>query len=468
MLQYISTRGASSPATFSEAVIKGIAADGGLYIPMVWPQLGEEILAELRGKSFQQIACVILSLFCPDVRENIISAIVQDVFSSPQFSHRGIAPLKQLKNNLWLLELFYGPTFSSKDFSLGLTAALLEHVLPSTQTPHTVLMAAQGDTGAAAVEAFRGKKNIELFVLYPVGDVPDRQKRAITSVTEKNIHAIAIDGMFDQCQELVKALLNDEGLTRIFHLGTANSFNIARVIATIIPVIYAALNLGSPERTLTFCVPTGNFTSAFACYAAYRMGIPIGRIVYATNANNALRRFYDDGIMKVHPLQRTVAPDLDVTAAANFERLLFELCDRKAGEIVRLLASYRASGSYDITPGNLRKFRTLFFASSATDSQIVETMVQAYRDYEVVIDPQTAVALHAVNDSKLDEMFPAVVLAPCHPVKFSETVLRAIAVRPSMANRHLPMSSANEKTLILPADFRVVSDYIRMHARRAL
>lgn len=468
MLQYISTRGASSPATFTEAIIRGIAADGGMYIPMVWPQLNEEILNELRGKSFQQLACVILSIFCPDVSENIISEVVQDVFSSPQFWHKGIAPLKQLKNNLWLLELFYGPTFSSKDFSLGLTAALLERVLDPAQTPHTVLMAAQGDTGAAAVHAFQGKKNIELFLLYPASDVPDRQKRAITAVTEKNIHTIAVDGTLDKCQELVKALLNDEVLTRMLHLGTANSFNIARVIATLIPIIYAALNLGSPDRTLTFSVPTGNFTSAFACYAAYRMGIPIGRIAYATNANNALRRFYDDGIMKVHPLQRTVAPDLDITAAANFERLLFELCDRKAGEIIRLLASYRASGSYDITPGNLRKFRTIFISSGATDTQISETMVKAYRDYEAVIDPQTAVALHAVNDSKLDEMFPVVVLAPSHPVKFSETILRAIAVRPSLSNRHMPMSNSTEKTLILPADFHVISDYIRMHARRAL
>ena len=459
-MKYISTRGASSAVGFRDVLIAGLPVDGGLYIPHVWPQLDQGKLQELCGKPFADVAVYVLSLFCHDIHEKDLHTIAQKAYGQG-FSHRCIAPLKQLDNQLWVQEFFHGPTQSGKDVSMRLFSALFDYIFARYgKQKITFALATTGNAGLAAIEAFKGKENISLFVLHPKNGLPADVRRCLTTASDPNIFNVAIDGTFDDCQEMVKGLYNDNVLLAQTLIQTVNSLNWVRLVGSIIAYLYAAINIGAPHRAVGFAVPSGNFGSLFAAYALFRMGLPVARLICANNANDAMARFYETGVMQGSPYVQTLSPELDVRMPANFERLLFELLDRKSGEMVRALAMFRARGSFDVPASAHRRYRTLFAGHRVGDAMIIDTISRIYKTTGEMIDPHTAVALSGVAAGNYDRDYPVVAVSPAPPTKYWDTVLRATGVRLLPARAMQQAAAMPERYVSLRKEYPALSSYI--------
>jgi len=463
-VRYISTRGAAPALEFEDVLLAGLAEDGGLYVPMVWPQLDDERLRSLRGLPYAEVAYQVMAPFCSGIGETDLKTIITKAYAA--FEHQAVAPLTQLNAQLWLMELFHGPTLAFKDVALQLVGHLFDHVLGKRKQRLTIIGATSGDTGSAAIQACRGRENVDIFILHPRGRVSEVQRRQMTSVPDANVYNIAVEGTFDDCQEIVKSMFNDEEMKKSLNLGAINSINWARIMAQIVYYIYAAVNLGAPDRAIGFAVPTGNFGNIFAAYGAHRMGSPVARLICASNANDILTRFYESGVMKGEAVKPTLSPSMDIQISSNFERLLFELLDRKAGDVIRHLATFRAAKAYDIQPGQHRKFRTLFAGHRADDALTLATITRIYKQTGEVVDPHTAVALAAVEAGHYDEHFPVVSLATAHPAKFADAVTRAVGMRPVLPARLQQMMTMPERCTSLPKDYATVAKFVRDNARR--
>lgn len=463
-MQYISTRGAAPPLDFAEVLLAGLASDGGLYLPAKWPQLDEDTQRSLQGKPYQEVAFQVMKPFVGAcVPEAALRTIIGKAYGG--FTHKAVTPLVQLDSQLWLMEMFHGPTLAFKDIALQLLGHLFDYVLAEKKQRLTIIGATSGDTGSAAIQGCRGRDNLDIFILHPKGRVSEVQRKQMTTVADRNVHNLAIEGNFDDCQEIVKSLFNDEAMRKELNLGAINSINWARIMAQIVYYVYAAVNLGAPDRAIGFCVPTGNFGNIFAAYAAKQMGISIARLVCASNSNDILTTFYDTGIMKMGLIKPTLSPSMDIQVSSNFERLLYDLLERKPGELIRSLAMFRASGAYGLAPGQHRKYRSLFVGHRADDMATLGTIAAAHRLYGQIIDPHTAVGLNAALVTQLDSQFPLVALACAHPAKFPDAVLKAIGIRPHLPPRVGTQMNQPERMTTLPKDYHIVAQHIRAHAR---
>jgi threonine synthase len=470
-MRYLSTRDARpQPATsgFEAALLAGLAEDGGLYVPQSQPALDAAALRGLAGLPYAELAARIVALFAG---EAFTAAELRGLTEAAYgiFGHAAVAPLVQLDERLWLLELFHGPTLAFKDLALQLLGRLFDAVLARRREQVTVIGATSGDTGSAALAACRDRAALDIFMLYPHGRVSEVQRRQMTTVEAPNAFAIAIEGNFDDCQDIVKALFADAKLRAELNLSAVNSINFARIAAQIVYYISAGLALGTPGRSISFSVPTGNFGNVYAGHLARAIGLPIERLVIGTNANDVLARYLTSGEMTIAPVVPSLSPSMDIQVASNFERLLFELKGRNGGAVAAAVRSFRQGGALPADEQAWRRARDLFSAQRVDDAQTLATIADTYRRSGQLIDPHTAVAVAAARAELARDhgTTPMVALATAHPAKFPDAVARATGIRPPTPPALGEVMERRERITILPNDAGAVARFLRAHARRA-
>jgi threonine synthase len=469
-MRYLSTRDSGRHATsgFEEVLLAGLAADGGLFVPKNLPTLDRETISLFAGLPYATLAARILALFVGDAFDAAeLSQLCRRAYSS--FRHAAITPLAQLDERLWLLELFHGPTLAFKDLALQLVGLMFDAVLARRGEELTIVGATSGDTGSAALAACRDKAALDIFMLYPEGRISEVQRRQMTTSAAPNTHALAIEGTFDDCQDIVKALFADPTLRGDLALSAVNSINFARVAAQIVYYFAAALALGAPARAVSFCVPTGNFGNVYAGHLARRMGLPIENLVIGTNENDILARYFASGDMAIAPVKATLSPSMDIQVASNFERLLFELKGGSGGAVAADLREFRDDGRLPSDEQSWRRAARLFAAHRVDDKATIAMIADTYRRTGHLIDPHTAVAVAAARSqlAERDGPNPIVALATAHPAKFPDAVERATGIRPPLPAALAEIIDKPERIVVLPNDAGAVARYLRAHARRA-
>jgi threonine synthase len=464
-MQYISTRGDAPPIGFIDAVLAGLAPDGGLYVPETWPVLTPAEIAGFAGKPYAEVAADILGRFAGDAfsAEDLLE-ITSEAYAG--FAHPAVAPLRQLDSGLWLLELFHGPTLAFKDVAMQLLARLYERALAAKKRTLTIVCATSGDTGGAAVEALRGRANLRLVVLFPDGRISEVQRRFMTTAKDRNVRCVAIDGTFDDCQSIVKALFQAQGFRQAVDLSGVNSINWARITAQIVYYFTAAVALGAPHRPVSFAVPTGNFGDAFAGYVARQMGLPIETIVAATNSNDILARAIEDGRYARGEVRQTQSPAMDIQVASNFERLYFEVVQRDAVETSRAMRAFAETGAIDLPPRALGLMREVFVGAGVSESETTRAIVSTLNQSGELVDPHTAVGLAAAYRLGLGKGgAPLIALSTAHAAKFPEAVTAAAGVAPVLPQSAHGLAAKPERIHRLPADVAAVQTYIRDFAQ---
>jgi threonine synthase len=465
-IAYVSTRGRAPRLGFCQVLLDGLAADGGLYVPEAWPALGREAQAALAGRTYAEAAQAVIRPYVGgEIDDGALAGMVGDAYAG--FDHPEVAPLVEIGEGEWLLELFHGPTLAFKDLALQLLGRLFDLVLGARGERVTVLGATSGDTGSAAIHACRGRANIDIFILHPKGRVSEVQRRQMTTVSDANVHNIAIDGTFDDCQALVKAMFNNPRLRSEVKLAAVNSINWARVMAQIVYYVTAAVALGAPGRRIAFSVPTGNFGDVYAGYAAHQMGLGLAQLIVATNRNDILARALSTGAYHLGRVEPTMSPSMDIQVSSNFERLLFELYDRDGAEVARLMEALVLDGGFDVAPARLERARILFDAGCVDEDETLATIAAVYAETGLLVDPHTAVGIAAGRRLRRDSEVPLVMLATAHPAKFPDAVERATGRRPEPPQALAAVLDAEERYVTLGRDLAVVQDYIRAHADAA-
>ena len=459
-MRYVSTRGEAPELGFEEVLLTGLARDGGLYVPARWPQFSARDLRSLRGKSYEEVAFAVLTPFMAGaVPEAQLKAMIAEAYAA--FGHPAVAPLKQLDDNQWLLELFHGPTLAFKDVAMQLLARLMDWSLARHHRRATIVGATSGDTGGAAIEAFRNSRHASIFILHPHGKVSDVQRRQMTTVLTPNVHNIAVEGNFDDCQAIVKALFNDHGFRDSVGLAGVNSINWARILAQTVYYVTSAVALGAPDREISFCVPTGNFGDIFAGFVAKRMGVPVDRLVIATNINDILDRTLKTGRYDVKGVTASSSPSMDIQVSSNFERLLFEVHGRDANDVRRLMQSLSQSGAFTIGERELGLIRAEFDSGATGETETAETIRSTLAATGELLDPHTAVG-YAVARAAPASASPMVTLATAHPAKFPDAVEKASGVRPPLPRRLNHLLTDEERFTVLPNTVEAVRDFIRI------
>ena len=459
-MRYISTRGGAPAAGFLDVVLEGLAPDGGLYIPETWPGLTAQEIKAYAGMDYAAVAADLLGRFAGDeIDKTTLRQMTEEAYAS--FTHTAVTPLKQLERGLWLLELFHGPTLAFKDVAMQLLARLYDYALGLRGRTATILVATSGDTGGAAVEAFRGLSNVRLVVLYPHGRISEVQRLFITTPEEDNVRVVAIDGVFDDCQAIVKSLFQDQALHNA-GLSGVNSINWSRIVCQTVYYFTSAVALGAPERKVAYAVPTGNFGDAFAGYVAYRMGLPIERMIVATNANDIMSRMVESGRYARSPVIATQSPAMDIAAASNFERLYFEGVRHEGVDTARAMRAFADLGVIDVPPSAMAMVKGLFRGAAIDESETARTMVSTYHLTGELIDPHTAVGLAAARRiGPAHPATPTVVLATAHPAKFPETVKAATGADPAIPSQVTVLRKKAERIQHLPADLEAVKAVVR-------
>ncbi len=465
-VQYVSTRGEAPLLGFADAMLAGLARDGGLYVPKTWPRLDPAAIASFAGRPYAEVALEVIRPFVGDsIHEADLARMVREAYGN--FRHPAVAPLAQLGVNTFTLELFHGPTLAFKDLAMQLVARLMDHVLASRGERRTVVVATSGDTGGAAVEAFRDRHQVDLIVLFPHGRISDVQRQMITTSDARNISAVAIEGTFDDCQALVKAMFNHGAFRDQVRLSGVNSINWARIMAQTVYYFTAAVSLGAPYRKVAFTVPTGNFGDVYAGYVALRLGLPIQRLVIATNVNDILTRTLATGTYELRPVVPTTSPSMDIQVSSNFERLLFDAYNRDGNAIRALMGSLAQSRQFTLSARALSQIRALFTADRADEDEVAATIRTVRRETGNFVDPHTAVALAVAEKESRDPTIPMVVLSTAHAAKFPDAVAGACGVRPMLPEWLSDLNTRPERITALPADQSAVERFILSTSRAA-
>ena len=467
-LQYISTRGEAPVATFADALMLGLARDGGLYVPDVVPQLSADTIRGFAGRSYAEVAETVIAPFAsgafPDA---VLRRMIAEAYAT--FRHPAVTPLTQLGSNLFVLELFHGPTLAFKDVAMQLLSRMMDNALKGRGQRAVVVGATSGDTGAAAIEAFCGLSQVDVVILYPHGRVSEVQRRQMTSVADPNIHTVALDGTFDDCQAIVKGLFNHHAFRDEIGLTGVNSINWARIVAQIPYYFVAGAVLGAPDRPISFTVPTGNFGDIFAGYVAKRMGLPIERLVIATNENDILVRCLNEGAYALRDVRQTQSPSMDIQISSNFERVLFDASGRDGATVRGLMAGLGQSGGFSVTPEVLKHLRADFDAFGTDEDETQAEMHRVYHRTGHIIDPHTAVGVGAARRAAArNGATPMVVLGTAHPAKFPDAVEQATGQRPPLPPHMADLMTRPERINHLPNDIGAVQRFIREHAGSVL
>ena len=468
MLTYISTRGGAPAVDFRSALLAGLAPDGGLYLPRSWPTFDREQNDEIAGLSFAEAASLILAPFtAPWLDRKELLDLCSRAYA--RFAHPQVAPLTQLGDNRYVLELFHGPTLAFKDVAMQLLGLLFERALAESGSRATIIGATSGDTGGAAVEAFRGLNGVEVVILHPHERISEVQRRFMTTTREANIRNLALEGSFDDCQSIVKAIFADRSFCERHAISGVNSINWARLA---IQTVYyftaiAALRRLGERRTPSFCVPTGNFGDVFAGYAAKKMGADIDRLIVAVNDNDIMRRALSTGTYAPQGVVATSSPSMDIQVASNFERLLFEASGRDAAAVRALMATFAQEGRYDIPPAWLEEMRRDFSSGRASREECEQTIARIFHGHGKLVDPHTAVALNVQEKMRAarDMTGPVVTLSTAHPAKFPDTVEAATGERPRLPDHVGDLYADDERYQVMQADVRLVKEAIEHGGR---
>ena len=462
-MEYISTRGSAPALDFAGATLAGLASDGGLYLPREWPRFSPEEIAAMAGLPYAELAAKVMQ---PFVGDSLTPARLLELttLAYGRFAHAAVTPLRQLDQQHWLLELFHGPTLAFKDVALQLLGLLFEEFLARGGDPLMIVGATSGDTGSAAIDAVAGRARIDIFMLHPKGRVSDVQRRQMTTVLAPNVHNIAVEGTFDDAQAVVKRMFGDAAMTSRFAIGAVNSINWARLMAQVVYYFAAALQLGAPQRAVAFAVPTGNFGDVFAGYVAAQMGLPVARLIVATNVNDILHRALTSGDYSAGTVTPTAAPSMDIQVSSNFERLLFDLGGRDGTALAAQMGTFEATKAMQLTNLQREGAARLFSSARADADHMAQALRWAYEHTGELLDPHTAIGLHAARAADLPKEIPVVTLATAHPAKFGDAVERATGQRPILPARIGDLFEREERLVDLPGGYDAVAEYVSQHA----
>jgi threonine synthase len=460
-MRYVSTRGRAPELGFSDVLLAGLAADGGLYVPETWPALPDVH----PNATYAELAAAIVSPYVGgEIDDATLLRLCEEAYAT--FRHPAVAPLVQIDDHHFLQELFHGPTLAFKDLALQLVGRLFDHVLAQRDERITIVGATSGDTGSAAIDAVKDCANVDIVILYPRGRTSDVQRKQMTTVASPNVRTVAIDGTFDDCQDLVKAMFNDASFRQRMNLSAVNSINWARVMTQVVYYVAACRALQGP---LTFCVPTGNFGNVLSGWIARKMGAPIARFVVASNTNDILTRFFNDNDMSAMPVVPTLSPSMDIQVSSNFERLLFEMNDRDGGMTTEQLQRFRATGRLQVEEDQRASFlEGSFFAGRVDDDATLDVIARTYRDAEMLVDPHTAVAIGTAQSlaSCVGTEGRIVTLATAHPAKFPDAVEKATGVRPELPPHLADLFDRPERIVELPNDLAAVQRFVAARDER--
>ncbi|WP_108817861.1 threonine synthase [Pseudovibrio sp. Alg231-02] len=462
-MRYVSTRGDAPELNFSEVLLTGLARDGGLYLPKEFPQLSTEEISGFAGKPYSEVALKVIAPFVGDsIPHGDLKKMIDEAYAS--FSHKAVTPLIQTAPNTYVLELFHGPTLAFKDVAMQLLGRLMDYVLAQKGARATIVGATSGDTGGAAIEAFRGRERTDVFILFPEGRVSPVQQRQMTTSKEDNIHALAVEGNFDDCQGILKDLFNDFSFRERVGLSGVNSINWARIVAQVVYYFTSAVSLGAPHRKVSFTVPTGNFGDVFAGYVAAQMGLPIEKLVIATNTNDILARTLDTGRYEMRGVVATTAPSMDIQVSSNFERLLFAANGEDSATVKAQMDSLKQSGGFTLSEKALGFIKEKFSAGRASEEETAQTITDTLKESGYLLDPHTAVAIH-VSKEHNDGVTPMIVLSTAHPAKFPAAVESASGIHPDLPAHLADLMEREEKFSVLPADAQEIAKFVEGNAR---
>ncbi len=465
-MRYVSTRGEAPVLSFSDALLAGLARDGGLYVPETWPTFSKDEIAALAGKPYADVAKAVIAPFVADaIARNALDLMIEDAYAG--FRHPAVTPLVQVGANRFVLELSHGPTLAFKDVAMQLLARLMDHVLTARGGRATIVGATSGDTGSAAIEAFRHSDAVDVFILYPHKRVSEVQRRQMTTVASPNVHAIAVEGTFDDCQAMVKAMFNHHAFRDRLALAGVNSINWARIVAQVVYYFYAATALGAPHREVSFVVPTGNFGDILAGWVAKKMGLPIADLAIATNVNDILVRTLESGRYEVRGVMPSSSPSMDIQVSSNFERLLFEALDRDAAAVRQLMDSLSQSGAFTLPRAVQAAIAADFTAARADEPETRATIAEMQEEAGYLVDPHTAVGLTVADKVEHKKSIPQVVLSTAHPAKFPDAVEAATGIRPPLPAHMADLMTRKERVSVQPNDLATIEAFITAHARVA-
>lgn len=461
---HLSTRGEAPALGFSDALLAGLARDGGLYWPERIPTLDAAAIAAFAGQPYAAIADKIIGLYADDIAPVALSKMVHESYAT--FRHPSVCPLVEIDTNLFVLELFRGPTLAFKDVAMQLLGRLMDHVLALRNERATIVGATSGDTGGAAIDAFKGLSRVDMIILYPQGRVSEVQRRQMTTIDAANVHAVAVEGTFDDCQALVKAMFNHHDFRDRLRLSGVNSINWARIVAQIVYYFSAGVSLGAPHRKLSFAVPTGNFGDILAGYVAKLMGLPVATLSVATNENDILARALATGRYEMSGVVPTTSPSMDIQISSNFERLLFDVMGRDAVALRSMMANLQQSKSFTIPPDALQVMRRDFTALRADRHAVDEEMKQTWQRAGYLLDPHTAIGVKAARACLAhDRTTPVVALGTAHPAKFPDAVKAATGIHPALPDHLADLMTRKERVTVLPNDQTQIESFIAAHAR---
>ncbi|WP_085903960.1 threonine synthase [Kiloniella majae] len=465
-MKYISTRGQAEALNFDDVLLAGLARDGGLYLPESWPQFSAEEIRDMAGQPYTEIVFRVVKPFVAGViPDPDLKAIVEDSYAD--FRHSAVAPLKQINGRIWVMELFHGPTLAFKDFALQMLGRLFDYVLKKRGERITIVGATSGDTGSAAIEACRDRDQIDIFILHPHGRVSEVQRRQMTTVTSHNVINVALEGTFDDCQDHVKAMFNDQNFRDSVNLSAVNSINWARIMSQIAYYFAAGVALGAPDRPVGFSVPTGNFGNVFAAYAAGRMGLPVSQLIVGSNRNDILTRFFETGSMTMNPVEPSLSPSMDIQVSSNFERLLFDLLDQDGQAVEAALTSFREKGNFDLEPARHQRALRLFDAYRLDDGQTLAEIKKYYEQTGELFDPHSVIAVAAAVAKVRDDVPAMACMATAHPAKFPDAVHKASGVTPELPEHMADLFDREEQYKVMENDLSKLKDMVLARRRNS-
>ena len=464
-MKYVSTRGNAPAIGFEDVLLAGLAPDGGLYVPENYPQFSAAQMREMRSLSYAELAGEVMAPFTDGcLNKADLIEIARQAYGG--FSHTAVAPLKQIGDAMWVMELFYGPTLAFKDYALQVVGRMFDTVLKRTNRRVTIVGATSGDTGSAAIESCKGCDHLDIFILHPHNRVSEVQRRQMTTTIAPNVFNIALEGTFDDCQSIVKALFSDEDFRSEHSLSAVNSINWARIMAQIVYYFRAALALGAPDREVSFAVPTGNFGNIFAGYAAKRMGLPIKKLMLGSNENDILPRFLETGVMEKRDVKPSISPSMDIQVSSNFERLLYEMLDHDAKAVSHLMETFKYERSYHVSAPVLERIRDIFAGVRCSDEETKSEIGKIYKASGEIVDPHSAIGFAAAEKFGEKDV-PSIVLATAHPAKFPVPVREATGITPSLPSRLSDLMTRRENFTVLPNTREAIKYFIDAAERKA-
>ena len=469
-MDYISTRGSDGPLSYKQALLNGLARDGGLYLPTSWPKFTKSEIADMKHLSYAELAGRIMAPFTAGIlSEDELTEMAADAYC--EFTHKDVAPLTSLSDdNLHILELFSGPTIAFKDYAMQFLSRAFDKALTKAGKRAVILGATSGDTGSAALEAFKGREAVDVFILFPEGRVSPVQQKQMTSVMADGAHAIAVKGDFDDCQALVKSAFNDSTFRDEVGLSAVNSINWARLMPQVVYYFASALRVGAPDKSVAFSVPTGNFGNVFAGWVAKQMGLPIEKFIVASNRNDILTRFFESGEMRRDGVTPSLSPSMDIQVSSNFERLLFEMLDRDGAKTAQLMADFATTGLFDVAPSVMDKMKGEFSAYRLDDDGTLAEISYMKSTYNMVIDPHSAVGFYGARMARKDKLVgddtPIIALACAHPAKFPDAVEKATGTYPDLPAHLSDLMGREERFDVLENDLGDIQSYLKTKRRR--